>query len=124
MMTEDNEILLDSVKAAENHLVRSKEGRRLLADGRSLAEMTTPLTGLSDEQTRKRRRDYVPWLQGLSEDQLRLVFRNTRHLLKHRYQNPDKGTSELELRRIFHEDEFKRRELDIPEYEPMQGQGK
>lgn len=114
-MTEDSEILLGSVKAAENNLARSREGRQLLADGRSLAEMTTPLTGLSDEQTRKRREDYVTWLQGLSEDKLRFVTRATRNLLEHRWQDPDKGTSELELRRIFHEDEFKRRGLDIPE---------
>ncbi|PIS08974.1 hypothetical protein COT75_03870 [Candidatus Beckwithbacteria bacterium CG10_big_fil_rev_8_21_14_0_10_34_10] len=114
-MTEDNEILRGSIETAMNHLARSKEGRKLLEDGRSLAEMTTPLTGLTNEQTIKRREDYINWLKGIGEDQLYFVFQNTMALLQQRWEHPDKGTSELELRRIFFEDEFERRGLKMPD---------
>ncbi len=82
--------------------------------------MTTPLVGLTDEQTRARRESYVRWLGELDDDQLRFVYANTIHLLRHRQEEPDKGTSELELRRIFFEDEFRKRSLEVPEIKPLE----
>ena len=108
-MGEDRDISRCSVEVARNHLERSEEGRKLLRDGRSLNEMTTPLAGLTDKQTRERKGDFVKRMKKMDADQLYSEFQDTMHSLQHRWTDPSKGTSELELRRILFEDEFGRR---------------
>lgn len=113
-MEKDFEIFRGAIEAAQNHLDRAQEGRDLLAKGRPLSEMTTKPMGLSDEQTVKRRENFVEWLQELNDDELRFTFQNTMRQLHRRWDDPDKGTSELELRRLLYEDEFRSRNIKPP----------
>ena len=103
------------IRTAQNHNERAAEGRRLLSEGRPLSEMRTEITGLSGEQNHQRREDFITLLKGKDIKDLNWMFGNTMYQLHRRYEHPDKGTSELEWKRLIFLDEYARRGVEPPQ---------
>ncbi len=102
------------IQIAENHRLRAQEGRSLLSGGQSLGRMTIQPVGLTAQETNVRRQGYVDELSLMPEDKLRQLYANNLHILNRRYDDPDRGTSELEWRRLAMEMEFEKRGLPLP----------
>ena len=110
----EDETFRKIIETAENHKKRAAEGRRLLEQGRPLSEMDTEPIGLSIEETVARRQGFVNNLKNMKDDLLSWVFGNTMYQLHRRYEDEDKGTSELEWQVNAFKDEFTSRGLDVP----------
>lgn len=98
----------------KNHMQRAQEGRTLLEQGRTLSEMQTAPIGLTPGETVTRRQQYLDFIRELDDQKLAWVYKNVIFQLSRRYDDKDKGTSELEWQRIVFEDEFNNRHIDIP----------
>lgn len=105
----------DIFAAVKSHLARAREGRRLLASGKTLADMTSPIAGLSHEELIRNREQWIARMKDLDGERLIWVYGN--HLLSWERANesPDKGTSELQWRINAMKDEFESRGLSIPD---------
>lgn len=112
-MWKNDEIFRKAIETAKNHNARAEEGRKLLNEKRSLSEMKTPLTGLNFDETNERRKEYISFIGGLGNVELNKLRVNVLNLLEKRYQDENKGTSELEWQRIVIEDECVKRKLKI-----------
>ncbi len=89
---DNNENIFKSVRS---HLLRVKEGRQLLKEGRSLSEMTTPIEGPSNEYLQLKRQEFINGLHGMDKDALDKLLQDTdEHILKIRERNVA-GESEL-----------------------------
>lgn len=112
-MFEDPELVDGIVKTVQNHLDRAEEGRRLLAEGRSLSEMKTPITGLTHDQTIQRRQAFLESVKEMDDERLLRRHLIAVTMILKRLQEPDVGTSELEWQRIIFEMEIHERGLNI-----------
>lgn len=108
-MWKSDEIFRKAIATAKNHKARAEEGKKLLAAGKSLSEMQTPTIGLSPEEANERREEYISFVKGMDTSKLNNLRNNVLNLLDKRYQDPNKGTSELEWQRIVIEDELENR---------------
>ncbi|NCN82619.1 MAG: hypothetical protein GW947_01505 [Candidatus Pacebacteria bacterium] len=98
-MTELN-TFRNSVLGAKNHRERAREGKKLLGEGRSLSEMKTPPTGMTDGENVERRTEFLSELKQMTEPELRTQLAQLEALIEFRLEQDEKGTSELEWRRI------------------------
>ncbi len=103
-MFESDEIFRKSVITAGNHIERAKEGTRLLAEGKSLAEMSTPITGLTEEEMGRRRMAQIKLYQKMDEEELRRSLRNVERGIEIALKRDVQGTSELYWQRIIIKD--------------------
>lgn len=99
-MFKNPEIFIKAVQTAKNHIERAEEGARLLAEGRSLSEMTIEPSGLSFEETRERRCDYLDYIKSMDRDQLQKHLAMIEHQIDVALSRPVQGTSELYWQRI------------------------
>jgi len=99
-MFKNEAIFTKAVMTAKNHIARAEEGSLLLANGRTLSEMTTPITGLTSEETLERRRDFLEFINQMDEAGLRKHLAMIEHQIGVAISRPIQGTSELYWQRI------------------------
>ena len=99
-MFESEEIFRKSVLTAGNHIERAKEGARLLAEGKSLSEMKTPITGPTEEEMNRRRMAQIKQYQGMSDEKLRETLTRVELMIEVALNREVQGTSELYWQRI------------------------
>lgn len=99
-MFKNEAIFTKAVLTAKNHIARAEEGSLLLASGRSLAEMTTPITGPTSDETLERRCQYLDFINQMDEAVLRKHLAMIEHQIDVALGRPIQGTSELYWQRI------------------------
>lgn len=99
-MFKNEAIFTKAVLTAKNHIARAEEGYFLLANGRPLSEMTTPVTGLTFEETLERRNDFIEFINQMDEAGLRKHLDMVEHQIEVALSRPVQGTSELYWQRI------------------------
>lgn len=99
-MFESDEIFRKSVLTAGNHIERAKEGLRLLAEGKSLVEMQTPITGLTDDEMNRRRYAQLGKYQEMNPSDLKRLLNNIEFMIERALERDIQGTSELYWQRI------------------------
>ncbi len=99
-MFKNEAIFTKAVLTAKNHIARSEEGFKLLSEGRSLSEMTTPITGLTSDETLERRTDYLEFIGQMNNEDLRKQLSTVEHQINVALGRPIQGTSELYWQRI------------------------
>ena len=99
-MWKNNEIFRKSILVAKNHSARAEEGKKLLEDGKSLDNMQTSITGLTEEENIIRRRAYIDDLNGKSNSELKEMLRQVEAFIERRDDTEEKGTSELNWQRL------------------------
>ena len=98
-MWKNAEIFRKAIETAKNHLARVEEGSKLLKQGRSLDEMTTPITGLSAEETLERRGEYLRYIGEMDISRLRKHLAMVKHQINNALEREEGGTSEHEWQR-------------------------
>ncbi len=71
-----------------------------MSKDRSLSEMSTPITGLTSEETLERRTDFLEFINQMNEDGLRNHLAMVEHQIDVALSRPIQGTSELYWQRI------------------------
>ena len=99
-MWKSEEIFRKSVETAINHRARAREGKQLLKEGKTLNEMQTPITGLSESEMLERRQAYIDNLTVKSPIELENLLTMVEAQLKKREEGEEKGTSELNWQRL------------------------
>jgi len=99
-MFKSEAIFTKAVLGAQNHIARAEEGSLLLANGRSLSEISTPITGLTSEETLERRNDFLEFINQMDEAGLRKHLAMIEHQIDVAISRPIQGTSELYWQRI------------------------
>ena len=99
-MFKNEAIFNKAVLTAKNHIARAEEGSLLLAKGRSLSEMTTPITGPTSEETLERRNDFLEFINQMDEAGLRKHLSIIEHQIDVVLSRPIQGTSEFYWQRI------------------------
>jgi hypothetical protein len=113
-MENDGGILKKIILTAQNHLNRAHEGQKLLAEGKPLSEMKIEPTGLNQEEFQKMREESLANFKSMNTERLTRVYGGILFQLDRRWDDPDKGTSELEWKRLIVESIFEERGLEIP----------
>lgn len=99
-MFKNETIFIKAVLGAQNHIARAEEGALLLANGRPLSEMTTPITGMTTEENIERRTDFLEFINQKDEAGLRKLLAMVEHQIEVALSRPLQGTSELYWQRI------------------------
>lgn len=99
-MFESEDIFKKSVLTAANHIARAKEGAKLLAEGKSLSEMETPITGLTEEEMNRRRTAQLKQYQEMNHEELVETLRRVEFMIEAALNREVQGTSELYWQRI------------------------
>lgn len=80
-----------------------------MAQGRPLSEMTTPAIGMTDEENRERRDQFIALINRMTKPELEKRLDQINSQVELRLQKEEKGTSELEWQRIMVGDELESR---------------
>lgn len=99
-MFESDEIFRKSVLTAGNHIKRAREGANLLAEGKSLSEMETPISGLTEGEMTRRRQAQLKKFQEMGEADLRQTLGYIELMIERALGREIQGTSELYWERI------------------------
>ena len=94
-MWKNPEVFRKVIETVRNHIARAQEGKALLEQRRPLDEMVTPITGLSAEETLKRRNGYLSFIQEMDETRLRKHLEMVELQINNALNREEKGTSEL-----------------------------